>query len=117
MAKSWYTQLLELLFEKSTAPVVVQDKYQIHDAWLALKKCQVEIEQGFAQQIGQVIDREARGPTGRAAPRPDDAPKAMSSSLRFQDLELMGDEQVQDTLDEARLAQTLLWTSEAGLAS
>lgn len=115
MAKRWYTELLDLLFEKSTAPVVVHDKNQMHDAWLALKKFQPEIERGFAQQIAEVIDRQAGGPKGPSAARSHDAPAFVPSSLRFQDLELMGDEQVQDTLDEARLAQTLLLTSEAGL--
>ena len=116
MAKRWYTKLLELLLEKSTAPVVMHDKNQLHDAWLALKKCQIEIEQGFAQQIAQAIGRQDQTTKGHTAGRSHDAPAFMSSSLRFQDLELMGDEQVQDTLDEARLTQTLLLTSESGLA-
>lgn len=116
MAKRWYTALLELLFEKSTAPAVVHDKNQIHDAWLALKKYQADIEQGFALQIAQAIAREVRAPSGRNTGRFHDSLRSTTSSLRFQDLELMGDEQVQDTLDEARLAQTLLLTSESGLA-
>ncbi len=116
MAKHWYTTLSELLLEKSTAPVVVHEKHKIHDAWVALKKHQADIEHSFAQQIAQVIDREAAGRNTSSSGRPKDAPAFAVSSLRFQDLELMGDDQVQDTLDEARLAQTLLLVSEAGLA-
>lgn len=113
MAKRWYTQLSALLLEKSTAPVVVHEKQQIHDAWQALIKHQADIERGFAQQIAQAIDREVGGTSlGRSS----EASGFAASSLKFDDLELMGDDQVQDTLDEARLAQTLLLVSEAGLA-
>jgi len=64
MAKRWHTTLVELLFEKSTAPIFVHDKNQIHDAWLALKKYQAGIEQGFAVQIAQAINREVESPRG-----------------------------------------------------
>jgi hypothetical protein len=116
MAKRWYSSLLDLLREKSTAPVVVHEKQQIHDAWQALKKHQADIEHGFAQQIAQAIEREVGGSSARSTDRSNEPPVFAASTLKFQDLELMGDDQVQDTLDEARLAQTLLLVSEAGLA-
>lgn len=112
IAKRWYTVLSELLLEKSTAPVVVGEKQQLHDAWLALRKHQSGVEQGFAVQLKQAIARE----TGASPANKTSSPGQSFSSLRFQDLELMGEEQVQDTLDEARLQQTLLLASEAGLA-
>lgn len=116
MAKRWYTLLSNFLLEKSTTPLVVQDKYLIHDAWLALKKHQADIEQGFAQQISLAIERDAGGSSIHSTGRSNEALGSAASSLKFQDLELMGEDQVQDTLDEARLAQTLLLTSESGLA-
>ena len=115
MAKRWYTALLNLLSEKATAPVVVNDKTQLHEAWLTLKKYQAEIELGFGLQIAQAIEKDAEGSGSAGAVRSHDSLSKTTSSLRFQDLELMGDDQVQDTLDEARLAQTLLLASEAGL--
>ncbi|MBC7648450.1 MAG: DUF1631 family protein, partial [Vitreoscilla sp.] len=116
MAKRWYTALTELLLEKATAPVVVFEKHKMHDAWLTLTKHQADIERDFAQQIAKAIDNEAGQPNSRSTGRSTDAPATTPSSLRFQDLELMGEDQVQDKLDEARLAQTLLLVSEAGLA-
>ena len=116
LAKSWYTLLCDLLYDKFTAPVVVHEKNQIHDAWLALKKHQADIESGLARQMGQAIDVEVQGVSFVARGLPHDKPAFKSSSLRFQDLELMGDDQVQETLNEARLTQTLLLVSEAGLA-
>ena len=116
MAKRWFTQLSALLLEKSTAPVVVYEKQQIHDAWQALIKHQADIERGFAEQISRAIDCEVGGSNNRSAGRSSESSGFAASSLKFDDLELMGDDQVQDTLDEARLAQTLLLVSEAGLA-
>jgi len=116
MAKRWYTALTELLLEKATAPVVVFEKHKMHDAWLTLTKHQADIERDFAQQIAKAIDSEVGQPNSRSTGRSTDRPATTPSSLRFQDLELMGEEQVQDKLDEARLAQTLLLVSEAGLA-
>lgn len=114
MAKRWYTALLEQLREKSTASVV-HEKQQIHDAYQALIKHQADIERGFAQQIAQAIDREVGNSSASSTGRSNEPSGFAASSLKFDDLELMGDDQVQDTLDEARLVQTLLLVSEAGL--
>jgi Protein of unknown function (DUF1631) len=92
--------------------VVVSEKQQLHDAWLVLRKHQVDVEQGFPVQLAKAIERE----TGASTANKSSLSGQSFSSLRFQDLELMGEEQVQDTLDEARLQQTLLLASEAGLA-
>ncbi len=116
MAQRWYDALLQTLFSKSTASTAAHDKNQIHDAFLALKKYQAEIEQGFALQIAHAIEREAGAPTGRSTGRSHASLRSTTSSFKFEDLELMGDEQVQDALDQARLSQTLLLTSESGLA-
>jgi hypothetical protein len=116
MAKRWHAILCDLLFEKSTAPAVIHEKNQIHDAWLALKKHQAEIERGFAEKLARAIDSEIQVASLHAGGQRSGRPGFKASSLRFQDLELMGDDQVRDTLDEARLTQTLLLVSEAGLA-
>ena len=115
MAKRWYTALSEQLLEKSTAPLVVYEKQQIHDAWQALIKHQADIERGFAQQIAQAIDSKVGNSSASGTGRSNEPSGFAASSLKFDDLELMGDDQVQDTLDEARLVQTLLLVSEAGL--
>ncbi len=111
MIKRWYTRLAETLYDKSTAPVVVSEKRQIHDAWVALKSKQAAIEQGFTRELTQAMALDTKSANATKA----DQVVRSFSSLRFDDLELMGDAQVQETLDEARLQQVFLLASDAGL--
>ena len=111
MIKRWYTKLAETLYDKSTAPVVVSEKRQIHDAWVALKSNQAAIEQGFMLELTKAMAQDSKSAN---ATKTDQVTRSFSS-LRFDDLELMGDAQVQETLDEARLQQVFLLASDSGL--
>ena len=109
MAKRWYTLLSEKLLDKSTTSLRTSDKPQTHDAWAALTAQQAAIEREFPVALALAL---AQGTSVGAAHQP----ARSMSSLRFGDLELMGDAQVQETLDEARLQQVFLLASDAGFA-
>ena len=109
MAKRWYTVLAEKLLDKSTTSLKSSDKHQTHEAWAALTAQQAAIERGFPVALAQAL---VQGNSVGAAHQP----ARSMSSLRFGDLELMGDAQVQETLDEARLQQIFLLASDAGFA-
>ena len=124
MAQRWYSQLAEKLIEVSTSSLNIPEKRQIHEAWAALTPHQAAIEQGFHAALGQTISQAVAdvqgiksttsaggGGSGRAS-----QPARSISSLSFDDLELMGDAQVQETLDEARLQQVFLLASESSFA-
>ena len=110
VAKRWYTLLAEKLMAKATTPLVIAEKRQIHEAWAALIAQQATIEQGFPAALAQAVAQELKGGAGGNA---NWTARSMSP-LRFGDLELMGDAQVQETLDEARLQQVFLLASDAG---
>ncbi len=110
MAKRWFTQLAANLLDKSTTSLNIPEKRQVHVAWEALTAQQAAIEQGFPLALSQAITQYASSVAGGQARQP----ARSMSALRFDDLELMGDAQVQDTLDEARLQQLFLLASDAG---
>ena len=112
LASRWCANLVEALFERS---MVVSDNFEkrrLQDAIAALKKNQSAIEQGFAAALVKAI---AEDSPAVAAKNLDKTSRSLSS-LSFDDLELMGDHQVQETVDSARLLQIISLACEAGLA-
>jgi len=81
MAKHWSAKLSELLFERPTASAMAHEKYQIHNAWLALKRYQADIEQGFALQIAQAIETEVGSSSGCSTRRFQVSTVGTTSSL------------------------------------
>ncbi len=110
--KRWCSALTEILHERSTGAVAGYEKRILQDSAAALKANQVVIEQGFALELTKAIALDTKaGSTNKV-----DSASRSFSSLRFDQLELMGDDQVQETLDGARLQQFLLLASDSGLA-
>ena len=110
--KRWCAGLTEILHERSTGLVASYEKRILQDAAAALKANQVVIEEGFALELTKAIALDTKaGPSKKV-----DSASRSFSSLRFDQLELMGDDQVQETLDGARLQQFLLLASDASLA-
>lgn len=114
MAKRWYTELVDAFYALSTAPVVASEKHKMHGALVALKNNQAAIEQGFTPELTAAITLDTQ--PAAALNGADNCGRSFSE-LRFDELELMGDAQVQETLDGARLQQVFLLASDAGLAS
>ena len=92
--------------------VAVHEKRILQDAAAALKANQGVIVEGFALELTKAISRHTKAGNSK---KDEDAPHSFSS-LRFDQLELMGDDQVQETLDSARLQQFLMLAADAELA-
>lgn len=108
----WCSKLVDALYERSMLVSESSEKRQLQDAISALKKNQSVIEQGFATVLTNAIADD----TKPAAAKKADKTSRSFSSLSFDDLELMGDNQVQETVDSARLLQIVSLACEAGLA-
>ncbi len=112
LIEHWYARLLDILYERSTSPSVLTEKRLMQDALVALKTHRATIEQGFAPALSKAVTADAQAGTltnGASATR-------ALSALRFDELELMGDAQVQEKLDGARLHQVLRLASDSGMA-
>jgi hypothetical protein len=88
------------------------DKRHLQDAIAALKKNQPAIEQGFTAQVTHAMASD----TGATLDKKPVQKNRSLSQLDFDDLELMGDNQVQESVDSARLLQIVTLACEAGLA-
>jgi len=88
------------------------EKHAFQNSIAALRKHQAALEQGFA---GELIKAIAQDTQASAAKKSDRTARRLSS-VSFDELELMGDGQVQEVVDSARLQQTLRLACEAGLA-
>ena len=108
----WCNDLVDTLYERYTSSAYNVEKHHLEDAISALKKNQASIEQGFALELTQAMSSDTQSGVGKKA---DKSGRSLSS-LSFDDLELMGDNQVQDTVDSARLVQIVSMACEAGLA-
>ena len=86
----------------------VPEKRQIHEAWIALTTQQAAIKNGFAPALANAVAQDTQVGSAQSV-------RSMAS-LRFDDLELMGEDQVQDKLNATRLQQVFLLASEAGFA-
>lgn len=108
----WCSKLVDALYERSMFVSESSEKRQLQDAISALKKNQSVIEQGFATVLTNAIADDTKPAVAKKA----DKTSRSFSSLSFDDLELMGDNQVQETVDSARLLQIVSLACEAGLA-
>ena len=111
MLERWCVNLSGLLYEKAITTSIQTEKRQLQEAVASLKTSQRELERIFLLEMTAAIGDEAkpgsaRKPTGIRS----------LSSISFDDLELMGDNQVHETLEDARLQQTLSLSCEYELA-
>ncbi|MES2511795.1 MAG: DUF1631 family protein [Pseudomonadota bacterium] len=112
LIQRWVDQLVEAMYERSLQSAENFEKRALQDAISALKKNQVAIVEGFSLAMTNAIVEDTRATSTRKA----SAAVRSLSSLSFDDLELMGDNQVQETVDSARLLQVVTMACEAGLA-
>ena len=113
LIERWCSKLAEVLYDRSMTVNANFEKRLVQDAIAALKKHQSAIEQSFTLALTHAIAEDIRP---AAVKKTDNASRSFSS-LSFDDLELMGDNQVQETVDSARLLQIVSLGCEAGLAS
>ena len=114
--KRWCSGLIEILYDRSMSGVAGYEKHILHDAAAALKTHQTVIAEGFAPELTKAVSQATNQATKIGPSRKDEGIQNSFASLRFDQLELMGDDQVQDTLDSARLEQSLMQAADADLA-
>lgn len=112
LIQRWVNQLVDAMYERSMQITENFEKRALQDAISALKKNQDAIAQGFSRMLTNAVADDTRPAANRKA----DNNTRSFSSLSFDDLELMGDNQVQETVDSARLLQVVTMACEAGLA-
>ena len=111
MIERWSLALANLLQVKATSTSIQSEKIQLRHAVVALKTQQQDLAKRFELELIRAIALDSKTPTAKKS-----TAKRSLSSISFDDLELMGDNQVQETLDSARLQQALSQTSEFELA-
>lgn len=101
------------MYERFLAAFEPAERHQLQGAIASLKKHRSVIEQGFSERVIKAVADDM-------LPIASDVklPKAGRplSSVRFDDLELMGDRQVQQAVENARLHQLLKLGCESALA-
>jgi len=110
----WTTKLADAMHERAIGVADSWERRQLQDAITVLKKNRISIEQGFPERLKKAMA--ADGSTKIASKKPVDSGRSLSS-VSFDDLELMGDMQVQQAVENARMQQLVKLACEAGLAS
>ncbi len=110
----WTTKLADAMHERATGVADSWERHQLQDAITVLKKNRLGIEQGFAERLKKAIAADA---STKSASKKSVASGRSLSSVSFDDLELMGDSQVQQAVENARMHQLVKLGCEAGLAS
>ncbi len=108
----WCSKLVDAMHERSIVIHDPAERHQVQNAIAALKKNRAIIEQGFPEELKKAIDDDVAAGT---ASKSVNVARSLSS-VSFDELELMGDNQVQEAVESARLQQLIRLTCEAGLA-
>ena len=98
----WASRLGIAMYERSLNAANPAKRDQLQDAIGFLKKYQPIVEQGFLERVTQTIGEDMSFATSSEKSFKSARPL---SSVRFDDLELMGDKQVQQAVESARLHQ------------
>lgn len=110
MMKRWCGDLADTLELRAAATLQNAEKRYFQSARADLISQQAVIENGFASRLSLAMELDQQ----RGAALSGTALTGRSlSTLRFEELELMGDDQVQDTLDSARLQQAMALAIDA----
>ncbi|WP_196869093.1 DUF1631 family protein [Polaromonas sp. CG_9.11] len=111
---SWTTKLADAMYERAIVAADSWDRRQLQDAITVLKKNRISIEQGFPERLEKAM---AADGSPKSASKKNVPTGRSLSSVSFDDLELMGDSQVQQAVENARMQQLVKLGCEAGLAS
>ncbi|RYX95263.1 MAG: DUF1631 family protein [Comamonadaceae bacterium] len=106
----WCDRVLTVLYEHAMLIPDSAEKHRLHEALTSLKKNRSTIEQQLAPAVSRAVMEELR-PGGASS----EGGRSFSS-LSFDELELMGDSQVQTTIDSARVHQVTRLACESGFS-
>ncbi len=113
MIERWRSELADILNERYTSSLQNIEKRHLRAAMLALQNHQVAIRRNF---VSAVADSVSSGSLASSNGKSETS-AGLNAAVNFDDLELMGDHQVQDSVDSARVLQAVAMESEAGLAA
>lgn len=109
----WRSGVFDVLNERYTSSMQNIEKRHLQDAMVALHNYQAEISTGFSAALTSAMASETR----RELHGSTDSESGDFDGRTFDDLELMGENEVQDTVDSVRLLQIVAMACEAGLAA
>lgn len=114
LIERWTSKLVNAMHERSLVAADSWERRQLQDAIAVLKKQRKNIEDGFCQQLKEVMaaDVDSAGSSKKSV-----TTGRSLSSVSFDELELMGDTQVQQVVESGRLNQLVSTACEAGLAN
>lgn len=112
LIRQWCSRLLDVLSVRSMKIAAGAQRHPVNHAVVILMRHRMVIEQDFVAALRQAMLDDA---LSIPAPRTG-APLRSLSSLSFDELELMGDEQVQQTVERARLQQVVKLSCDAALS-
>jgi len=110
----WTSKLADAMYERSLGVADSWERHQLQDAITVLNKNRISIEQGFSEKLKMAMA--ADGVAASISNKYVHTGRALSL-VSFDDLELMGDDQVQQAVENARMHQLVKMGCEAGLAS
>jgi len=110
----WTTKLADVMHERAMGVADSRERHQLQDAIMVLKNNRISIEQGFPERLKNAMAADSG--TQSASKKPASSGRSLSS-VSFDELELMGDNQVQQAVENARMQQLVKLGCEAGLAS
>ena len=113
MIKKWCNGVVKSLNLRYCTTLQNIEKKHLQASVLALEKYEVAIAQSFVAFLADAIVNSSR----KTANIETEMPLDSAASMSFDDLELMGDSQVQDSINMARVMQAIAVGSEAGLAA
>ena len=110
----WTTKLANAMHERAINVADSWERRQLQDAITALRNNRINIEKGFSERLQKAMagDDSNKGTSKKSA-----SSGRSLSSVSFDDLELMGDSQVHQAVENARMHQLVKLGCEAGLAS
>lgn len=108
----WCSGLAQAMHVRAIAVFDIDEKRQIEAAIALVKKHQDLIGKSFPIELKKFIDEDS---ASGLAKKPSGAARSLSS-VSFDELELMGDKQVQKVVESARLHQLIRLTCQSGLA-
>ncbi|MDQ3060526.1 MAG: DUF1631 domain-containing protein [Pseudomonadota bacterium] len=112
LIRQWCSRLLDTLSLQSMTISEGAERHPVNHAMVALMRNRMVIEHDFMAALKQAMADDAQ----LLGVKKTGAPLRSLSSLSFDDLELMGDDQVQETVERARLQQIVKLTCEAALS-
>lgn len=112
LIEQWCARMLDALSARSLKVSERSDRHPVYQAKVALMRNRMVIGHDFVMQLKQAVAGDALLTLAKKT----DAPARTLSTLSFDALELMGERQVQETVERARLLEIVTLTCDAALS-